>query len=234
MLESSVVRRLNPTAKSKAFYEEADGFIRISADPGQNEASTDQPYHSITERDGDSNSDASEDSVGETEDESDPDTTPLSAREESIRRLEQELKQDPSATSTWLSLLEHSLSGITLTSKNFGIVRSEITTSVLTRAINAHPDNVRSPLLRLKLLKAGEDVWDNSKLQSEWENTLKILKHPDVWMEWIDWRLRKCSQGLEGCFNDVRRVLQSALVGLGDYEADILNLRVFLETGRMF
>lgn len=222
------MHRLNPSAKTEAFYEEFDGFIRISAEAGRDAASAEQPYRSITNQEEENSSDTSEgENIGDSEYESDPDTISLSAREEALRRLEQEVKEDPSSTSAWLSLLEHTISGIAPSRKDSGTVRPEISISVLFRAINAHPDNLRSPLLRLKFLKAGEDIWDDSKLKSEWENALRNAKHPDVWMEWLDWRLRKCPLGLEGCVNDVRRVREGGSVGLGDYEADILNLRIF-------
>ncbi|KLO13922.1 DUF1740-domain-containing protein [Schizopora paradoxa] len=235
LLETSVIHRLNPSSKTKAFYEESDGFIRISSVTGKDAISVDQPFRSIPGQEDESSSDTSEEeNNGSSDYESDPDTISLSAREEALRRLEQEIKEHPSSTSSWLSLLEHSLSGIASSRKDSGTARPEISVSILHRAIKAQPDNIRSPILRLKLLKAGEDIWDDAKLESEWESALKNVKHPDIWMEWFDWRLRKCPQGLEGCVQDVKRVRESGLVGLGDYEADILNLRVFWRLALLF
>ena len=197
--------------------------------------SIDQPFRSIPGQEEESSSDTSEEETnGDSDYESDPDTITLSAREEALRRLEQEIKEQPSSTSAWLSLLQHSLSGVSSSRKDSGTTRPEITVSVLLRAMKAHPDNLQSPILRLKLLKAGEDIWDDSKMEAEWESALKAVKHPDVWMEWFDWRLRKCPQGVEGCVHDVHRVRKSGLVGLGDYEADVLNLRLFWRSAILF
>ena len=108
---------------------------------------------------------------------------------------------------SWLSLLSHSISAVPLDTKNAAKARAEIAESILSRAVSAHPSNRTSIALRLKYLRAGEEVWDEKKLQREWDDAL-TLRSTEVWMAWLDWRLSKSRSGLEGIMEDVARVLE--------------------------
>ena len=83
----------------------------------------------------------------------------------------------------------------------------------MSRALSAHPQNVKSKILRLKYLQAGEEVWHESKLRSEWENAWKVGS-VEIWMEWLEWRIRSGSNGINGVVNDGKRVLDA--LGPGD------------------
>jgi hypothetical protein len=185
-------------------HEEVDGFLRLPSNR-RNKATED--YRSITRQedhlDSDSQSSASDDS---SDDESG--TPILTAHQLSLKTLEQRLAADPSSVETWLSLLNHSLSNIPLTSKNAGKARAEITLSILTRARAAHSHNRSSRILFLKYLRAGEEVWHESKTKAEWEEALK-LGGIEVWMEWLEWRIRTTAGGVDVLVTDAIRVLNA-------------------------
>lgn len=84
-------------------------------------------------------------------------------------------------------------------------MRSEITLSVLSRALDAHPSNKTSKTLRLRYLRAGEELWNASKLEEEWEDALKT-DDVDLWIEWLDWRVRRV-RSIENIVGDAQRVL---------------------------
>ena len=108
---------------------------------------------------------------------------------------------------SWLSLLSHSISAVPLNTKNAAKARAEIAESILSRAVSAHPSNKASIALRLKYLRAGEDVWDEKKLQREWDSAL-ALRSTEVWMAWLDWKLSRSRSGLEGIMEDVAHALE--------------------------
>jgi hypothetical protein len=122
---------------------------------------------------------------------------------------------DPSSITTWLSLLSQTLSTVPHTSKNATKARSEISLSILSRAICSHSSNNNNRELRLKYIKAGEEVWHESKLRAEWEDVLK-LGGMEIWMEWLEWRIKLAVKGINGVVEDAERVLRS----LGDSEDD--------------
>ncbi|KAG2154714.1 NRDE-2, necessary for RNA interference-domain-containing protein [Suillus clintonianus] len=197
-------------------YEEVDGFLRL---PSGHKAAED--YRSITKQqdhlDSDSQSSASNDSSG------DESGTPiLTSHQLSLKALEQQLAADPSSVETWLSLVRHSLSNIPLTSKNAAKARAEITLSILTRARAANPHNKSSRILFLKYLRAGEEVWHESKTKAEWEEALK-LGGIEIWIEWLEWRIRTAAGGVETSVTDATRVFNA----LGSSESsEIDKLRV--------
>lgn len=204
-----------------------DGYLRLPSRAG---GTDDQAYRSIT-KDSDPNSDSSSDAAsdgpsGASEDDSD--TTPLSAREEALKTLEQNLRNEPTSTRHWVSLLEHSLGVIPFLSKGSDKARSEIAISVLARALEAHPDNGRSAILRLKYLHAGEGIWNENKLDSEWETALRITGDADVWMEWLDWKMSRSSGGIDAAMNASRRASQDIAAGQPPEGSDVERLRVFL------
>ncbi|KIJ68583.1 hypothetical protein HYDPIDRAFT_24843 [Hydnomerulius pinastri MD-312] len=200
-------------------YEEVNGFLRLPSRTGRK---TGQDYRSITYGKGDANSD-SESSASEEESSDDDGGSPILTSEQlAVKALEQILASDPSSVRTWLSLVSQSLLAIPVTSKNATKARSEITLAILSRARAAHPSNFNSRVLRLKYLRAGEEVWHESKLKAEWEDALK-LGGIEVWMEWLEWRVRKSVEGIDAVVSDATRALRA----LGNSEeGEIDKLRV--------
>lgn len=199
-------------------HEEVDGFLRLPPDRGHKAV---EDYRSVTRQqehlDSDSQSSVSDDSSGD-----EPGTPMLTSYQLSLKTLEQQLAADPSSVETWLSLVRHSLSNIPVTSKNATKARAEITLAILTRARAAHPHNRSSRILFLKYLRAGEEVWHESKTKAEWEEALK-LGAIEIWMEWLEWRIRTTAGGVDTSVTDATRVLSA----LGSSESrEIDKLRV--------
>lgn len=210
---------VNIDAKYK--YEEIDGFLRLPSRRGRQD---DQAYREITLAKDNSDSDSSgEASSGGSDSDDDSDSPPLTSHQQTLMSLEQQLTADLSSVQTWLSLLSQTLTSIPLSSRNAIKARSEISLSILSRALVAHPGNCTSKELRLKYLKAGEEVWHESKLRAEWENAFK-MGGIEIWMEWLEWKIRKGVNGINGVVEDAERLLRH----LGDEEVDELGkLRVF-------
>jgi hypothetical protein len=135
-----------------------------------------------------------------------------------MRSLEEQLSVDPSSVSTWLSLLSLSLSQVPAASKNSSKVRSEITLSVLGRALPSIPE-VSSIRIRLLYLHAGEELWTSEKLGQEWEKAL-TTGDINISLAWLDWRFRNGSRGVDGILEAATRVLASA-------ESELERLRIF-------
>ncbi|KAI0778496.1 DUF1740-domain-containing protein [Trametes elegans] len=212
MLAAGPTRRILTSAEDRFKYKEEDGFLRITSNrPKQDE----QDYREIElskqhERDSDE-SESSEES-GSSDDESD--TAPLTSLQATLKDLEGRLAARPNDTSAWLSLLSHTLTTVPVTSKNATKARAEITLSVLSRALSAHPDNAHSKVLRLKYMKAGEELWPEGKLAAEWENAVKV-DDIEIWMAWLDWRVRTTRDILTGMAEDAAR-LTRALASCND------------------
>jgi hypothetical protein len=219
LLAAAPTRRLlNSSAPYK--YEEADGFLRLPSRRGRHE---DQAYRSITQPAANSDSDSSASETENSDTDVDSDTTPLTSYQEKSKSLDSQLNADPSFVPTWLSLLSHSLSTIPITSKNASKARSEITLSIMSRALSAHPQNSSSRVLRLKYLQAGEEVWHESKLRAEWEDAWKV-GGVEIWMEWLEWRIRNKDKSINRVVEDGRRVLDA--LGVGD-DNELGKVRVF-------
>ncbi|KAJ6604525.1 NRDE-2, necessary for RNA interference-domain-containing protein [Mycena vulgaris] len=187
---------VNATASSSK-YEEHDGFLRLPS-----RSAKEQSYRSIvntnTNFDSESSSGESDiDSSGEEE------ATPNS-HQTTLRSINEQLTADPRSISNWLSLLSHTLLTIPTTSKNATRARSEISVSILSRALAAAGN---SYVLRLKYLQAGEEVWHESKLRAEWEDALRNAQGVGIWMEWFEWRIRKSSKGIAAVVEDAKRAL---------------------------
>lgn len=225
---SAPTRRLITSTKDKYKYEEIDGFLRLSS----GRPSTFQPYRSIVQPNpdvnSDSGSDSEEDSATVSNSDADSDTTPLTALQQTLASLEAQLATTPASVSGWLSLLSHTLSTVPPTSKNAPAARAEISLAVLKRALAAHPHNTRNSRLRLRYLRAGEEVWHSSVLRSEWEEALRT-GDPDLWMAWLDWRIGSAERGVEGVVEDARRALDSLSKQevRGDEAREMALLRVF-------
>lgn len=206
-----------------------DGFVKIPSRKGKE---TEQAYRSITRNDeDDSDSDSSRSGSDSSDNESD--TSPLSAREEALRALEQRLAKDQASLSSWMLLLEHSIKGITPTSKNAETARAEISESILARALSAHPANSRSSLLRLKFLRAGETIWEEGKIREEWEKALKDIDSADIIVEWLDWAIRS-SKTFSDALEDATRAARSVARSGADEDTDTSRLRIFWRIATFF
>jgi hypothetical protein len=220
--QSRVLLSTNPTrrllgSEGGRKYQEVDGFLRLTS---RHDRENDQAYRSIANDDRDSASESSDPDGGDSDDDSD--WTPTSAHQASLIELERKLNADPGSVPSWLSLLSQTLLTVPWTSKNATKSRSEITLSIIARALSAHPDNSLSTVLRRKYLNAGEEIWHESKLRAEWENALK-LGSVEIWMEWLEWRIRRASDGVDGAIEDARRVLAHFI----KEEDEIARVRVF-------
>lgn len=193
------------SSQDKYKYDEAEGFLRITSG---RQRKGDPSYRSITASMHDTYSDEgtgfSEEERSESSDD-DSDTTPMTSLQATLKSLEEQISADPTSVSTWLCLLSHTLSTVPITSKNAPKARSEITLSILRRALSAHPQNASSKVLRLRYLKAGEETWHESKLRAEWEDALKV-GGIEMWIDWLDWRIRKAEKGMDGVVDDAKRV----------------------------
>ncbi|PFH54787.1 hypothetical protein AMATHDRAFT_134942 [Amanita thiersii Skay4041] len=199
-LTTTTTRRLM-VATDTHKYEEIDGFLPL---PPHKIHDNHRAYRFYTRS---SPSSDSEMDRGMEED-SDDESTPMSSHQAAIKSFEQQLSLDPSSIRVWLSLLEQTLSTIPLLSKNATKARAEIATSVLSRAISADPSNKKSKILRIKYLKAGEDVWQEDRLQDEWEDALKV-GGVEIWMEWLEWRIRRSRNGIDDFIRDSIRAINA-------------------------
>ncbi|KAJ7492744.1 NRDE-2, necessary for RNA interference-domain-containing protein [Mycena latifolia] len=180
-------------------YEEHDGFLRLPS-----RSVHEQPYRSIEKIN--TNSD-SESHSGESDSSSEEEETTPNSHQATLRSINEQLAADPRSISNWLSLLSHTLLNIPTTSKNATRARSEISISILSRALAAAGGN--SYVLRLKYLQAGEEVWHESKLRAEWEDALKNVDGAGIWMEWFEWRIRKSTNGIAAVVEDAKRALSA-------------------------
>lgn len=214
-LLNTPARRLIANA-SNYKYQEVNGFLPLPSRGGRVPGEFYGSFQDETDTD-------SESSEGK-EDNSDDDEGLLALPSEqlAIKDLEQKIALQPSSVEIWLSLVTRSLATVPPASKNASAVRAEITLSVLDRALAAHPSNRTSRLLRLKYLRAGEEVWYESKLQVEWEEALK-LGGVEIWMEWLEWRIRKSTESIDSVVTDATRALH-ALGDSSDSEVDKLRV----------
>lgn len=205
LLQAPPTRRIVQSTGNENKYEEIDGVISL---PSSKPRSSDvEEYREIAG--GQIRSDASESSSEETESGGeDSDIVAVDARQATLKELEVRLNLEPTSISTWLSLLSNSLSVIPLNSKNAPKARADITLSILSRAISTHSANKKSTLLRLKILAVGEDIWSTEKLLQEWEDALS-LGSVELWMAWLDWRIRTPHIGIDGIVSGGQRVLSS-------------------------
>ena len=212
LLAAEPKRRLLATSEDKYKYSEIDGYLPLTTNrPRTNE----QRYREIelSKQDYDSDeSDVSEESASSEDDETG--TTPMTARQEAITSLRAKLDANPRDVSSWLAMCAHNVATAPLDSKNAVQARAKLALAVLERAFAAHPDNARSKTLRLKYLKAGEDVWDPSKLAAEWENATKV-DDVEIWLEWLDWRIRNVVDIMENLADHAARATK-ALAARGD------------------
>jgi hypothetical protein len=205
LLTAPPTRRLLASADSRYKYAEIDGFLRISSG-AQRARPPEETYRSIITSRDDSASESDDgafsiDVPSESEWDSDEDNegsgSRLTAHQQTLKDLEQRLSADPRSISTWVSLLTQTVSSVPAASKNAQQTRADLAIAVLTRARAAHPENARAAPLLLRLMRAGEEVWQPEKLRSEWENALKT-GDVELIMEWLDWKVRKAEDGMDG------------------------------------
>ncbi len=199
------------SSEDKYRYREIDGFLRIATKRTPND---DQAYREIELSKQPYDSDNSEDSEESASSDDDADTIPLSSLQSTLKSLEEKLAADPQDVSNWLSLLSHTLSTVPIASKHAHRVRADLTLSVLERALSAHPNNARSKTLRLKYIRAGEELWQRDELSAKWEDAVKV-DDTEIWIAWLDWRVRNTSNLLESIVEDYARVTK-ALMSRGD------------------
>ena len=78
-------------------------------------------------------------------------------------------------------------------------------------------------VLRLAYLRAGEGIWHESKLKSEWSDALKI-GGIELQMEWLEWRIRNGNTGIDGVVESAVR----AVASLGsDVDSEVAKVRIF-------
>ncbi|PBL01212.1 hypothetical protein ARMGADRAFT_1007241 [Armillaria gallica] len=214
LVTSAPTRRI--LGHSDRFQLDETGFLRISSIRERNQ----QSYRSITGGDSHLESEGdSEESAAEGSDTSEEDADAVGPTTV-IKVLEQQLSDDPSSVTTWLQLLWRTLSNVPIASKNSAKVRAEITISILSRALSSDVRNTASKPLRLKYLRAGEEIWPEAKVQEEWEDAFK-LGGIEIWMEWLEWKIRKETNGIDYVVDAAKRVLDA----LGDDE--VSKVRVF-------
>jgi hypothetical protein len=198
------------SAESSQKYQETDGFIPLpSHKPRPIEPEDYRSIGPLKDRSSESSSSSSATSDSDDEVQQDGDEAALSSGHEKMRSLEEQLSRDPSSVSTWLSLLSLSLSQVPAASKNSSKVRSEITLSILGRALPALQEGSSWNRIRLLYLHAGEESWTSEKLAQEWERAL-TKGDINIRLAWLNWRIRTGSEGVDGMLQAVTRVLELA------------------------
>ncbi|KAH6916852.1 NRDE-2, necessary for RNA interference-domain-containing protein [Coprinopsis sp. MPI-PUGE-AT-0042] len=204
-------------------YQEYDGFIRIPTRRGK--SAPEDTYRAITRaEEGDSTASDTDDSVSGDEEASEDEEITENAHQAHLRTLQQHLDGQPESVTTWISLLEHTLSTIPINSKNATKARCDIALSILSHALSAHPTNATSKVLRIKYLKAGEELWQANELAAEWEKALKV-GGVELWMEWLEWRFRHTKQEFGHLVADIGRAF-SAFQGSSE-EDELARVRIF-------
>ncbi|KAJ6574984.1 NRDE-2, necessary for RNA interference-domain-containing protein [Mycena capillaripes] len=198
LLSRNPTRSLVNATASSSKYEERDGIIRLPS-----RTVHEQAYRSIeninANSDSESESDAAESDIGDSsEDET------RNSYQTTLKSINERLAAEPRSVSNWLSLLSHTLLTAPTTSKNATRARSEMSISILSRAIVV---NGSSCVLRVKYLQAGEEVWHESKVRAEWEDALRKVQGVEIWMEWFEWRIRKGTRGISAVVEDAKRAL---------------------------
>ncbi|OSC99517.1 DUF1740-domain-containing protein [Trametes coccinea BRFM310] len=223
MLAAGPTRRLLASAEDRFKYQEQDGFLRITTH--RRHHLDEQSYREIEPSkplDPDIDSSASSASDASSSDtDTDTDAPALTSLQLTLKSLEERLAAHPDSIPTWLALLSHTLTTVPAHSKNAARARAEIALSVLARALAAHPANARSTTLWLRYMRAGEEVWPEGKVREEWEDAVRV-DDVEIWMAWLDWRVRTSRAILTDLVEDVGRVVYA----LGKKEDEVGQLRV--------
>ncbi|KAL1748548.1 NRDE-2, necessary for RNA interference-domain-containing protein [Schizophyllum fasciatum] len=206
-------------------YAEVDGVITV---PRRQRATAvpEDTYRAITADDrarNESDSSEDEDEEESSEEEADDGRPVLSYHQEKLAELNRRVTAEPTNEHAWLDLLRESLVDVPPDSKNATTARAEITTAILGRALTFNP---RALTLRREYVKAGEEIWHESRVRAEWEAALKV-GDADMWMEWLEWRIGQAKDALSGIVEDAGRVLAST-------EDDMLRVRVLWRMAELF
>lgn len=170
-------------------------------------------YRSITRTDLDS-------SASSASSESESDTELVTLELTRAGQLAARVRDHPTDLQAWMALLKYNI-----TPAPNALTRAEIAVSVLTKALAAHPANRQSSSLRLRLLRAGEMVWPDERLEQEWQDVLRDFPQDgDVWSEWVGWRMR-VMPGIEAVIENIQYALQ-VLQGSTE-ELELERLRIF-------
>ena len=110
---------------------------------------------------------------------------------------------------------------------------AEVTLSILTRALDAHPANFLSPKLHIAYLRAAELIWRPEQITGRWKNVLRELGDRrrtdssaeldagmlDIWLGYIDWTesrgFGKSDEGAVGGFDQVVEVYAECIKQIG-------------------
>lgn len=130
----------------------------------------------------------------------------LTAEQESMKEIESRLLNAPDDERAWLKLWDLSTGDLSRTTNRTLQARTEISLSILEKAIEAHPNNRQSPRLRLLYIEHGSRVWDYDRIRREWASILSVFgntqvlawKRASVWNAWLEWRLGDSSTVKEG------------------------------------
>ena len=207
LLKKNPERRLKPL-KSLKLGNEEDGMIRLPS--SKSSQKPEDSYRSIIGPNASDSYTSSSENGASSSDEDDQSS--LTALQETLKTLEGDIIANPADVDKWLALLYQTLSTTPTTSKNATKVRSEITLSVLSRAMAANPDNKKNKVLRILYLKACEEVCQEDRLRAEWGEAFKD-GDIEILMEWLEWQIRKGLGGLDG-------LVTSAVEALGRLERD--------------
>jgi hypothetical protein len=111
------------------------------------------------------------------------------------RDFEAKLSNNPSCISSWLTFLNFNLNNSSNSGGNHNL-KATIAVSILQRALKASPCNINSFTLWNSYLFWGEELWDESKLDTEWVRALECVSDDRIWLEWLNWRLRASRIGI--------------------------------------
>jgi hypothetical protein len=166
-------------------YQELDGFLRI-----RRPVEAHHPQSAVAASELESDTD-SEGVTGISEDEG----ISLTSHQLALRDIEAALASHPLSSEHWLSLLSRTLQTAPVSSRNSSKTRAELTLSVIERAFSFH-QNRASKVLRLKYLKAGEEVWDADRISKEWQEAFEQCGSV-LWMEWFEWRITQSNSTVD-------------------------------------
>ncbi|KAG8888528.1 hypothetical protein FRB98_007493 [Tulasnella sp. 332] len=187
-----------PTNSTALTTNSQEGFIPL---PGLRRkgghSMTEPAYRSVTTAQDPDNSDMDDSDPSSPKsdaasDASEAFTVPYTSTMHTNARLTSLLKTDPTSTSTWLELLEHSIAGVPTSE-----ARSDLAVNIIEKAFSAHPANKRNAILRCRYLLSGAIIWPANKLEEEWERALKLVDEAadledrmNLWMDHLNWRLK--------------------------------------------
>lgn len=219
LLKKNPERRLK-RLKLLKLGDEEDEIIRLPLGSRSSKMPEDS-YRSIT-NDPNASDSSTPSSENEASSSGNDDNPSLTSHQETLKTLEEDITSNPGSVDKWLALLYQTLASTPTTSKNATKVRSEITLSVLSRALAVYPGNAKNKILRTLYLKACEEVCQEDKLRAEWDEAFKD-GDIEILMEWLEWQIRKGLGGLDGLVTSAVKVLDR----LGREADESTKVRIF-------